>query len=96
MNATNALDDAMDDALDGEAADNVAVPVSGGCSELGLLEDFSRDDKRNERSSEGDESAPLEDKDRCSSDEDKRVSRAYDGVGFNVLGIADGEELGPT
>lgn len=29
-------------ALDNEAADDVAVPVSGGCSELRFLDDYSR------------------------------------------------------
>lgn len=38
----------------------------------------------------------MEDKDGGSSDEDERVSGAYDRVGFNVLGIADEEELGST
>jgi hypothetical protein len=82
-------------ALDNEATDDVAVPVSG-CSELGFLDDCSRNENRYERSSEDDESAPLEDKDGGSSDEDERVSRAYEGVSFNVLGIADKEELGST
>jgi hypothetical protein len=88
---------ALANALDNEATDDVAVPVSG-CSELRFLDDCSRNENRYERSSEDDESAPLEDKDGGSSNEDERVSRAYEyeGVIFNVLGIADKEELGST
>jgi hypothetical protein len=88
--------DALANALDDETADDIAVPLSRGCSELGSLVGCSREGERNERSSEVDKPIPLEDRDGCNSNEDERVSRAYDRVGFNVLRIADEEELGPT